>query len=441
MTGTTAAAGNDVRLLAGELGVKAPVRAVHTSNINTANPATMTYGGIVCVAGDRVLLTGQSAPAQNGVWVVGATSGTALARATDMAAGSTIAGACLVPVSESTTTANVDSVWVCTTNDLAIVVGTDTQDWSLAGGADVQMKSRAETITGVKTYSQRPKHGVNAITATATIAATVGKLNTFAGSSGQTVTMPAAGVGDELEILNIDTADSLTITRAGSDTFTPPTNGSTLNSFTLPAGARMKFVCVVAGTWLLVPQAPIPKVAALPATPYDGMEVYFQTSTMATAGWMPFQLRYNAASASAYKWEAVGDSEFTSVATYVINSVSTTYATVGVSGPRHTIPLIGEWVVQGGARIGDAGGNAGLVGWWSYGMATGTGPNASDSLRSATGSLPAAETGKPQSVTTPKQVETITAVGDLQEYFRSGTAAQDARFTLRWLAIKPRRVA
>lgn len=48
-----------------------------------------------------------------------------------------------------------------------------------------------------------------------------------------------------------------------------------------------------------------PLVSALPGSPVDGQEVYYQSTAMATNG-IVWQLRYRAASASIYKWEYVG---------------------------------------------------------------------------------------------------------------------------------------
>lgn len=479
-TATSAAAGNDPRLAAGEKGLKAPVRAVHTSNVaNLANPGTMTFGGVVCSAGDRVLLTGQSSSAQNGVYVVGASSSSALVRADDMAAGSKVAGGTFLAVSESSTASRVDSLWMVTTDDTDLVVGTDAQAWSMIGGADALLKGTGgtitgsvvfsqslvffasvlmswssltaitgsttltnasetrqrytgagghtitlpeasalgnrmfllenhgtgsvtiardatgtpdtitfdgtsggtsivlqpgmaailhtagsnawegyslgsrrasdETITGAKTYSQRPRHGVNAITATATIAATAGKLNTFAGSSGQTVTLPAAVAGDELEILNIDTADSLTVQRAGTDTITPPTNGSTVNSFTLPAGGHVRLVCVTAGTWRVF-QLNTPLVSALPSAPFDGMELRLQTASMLTDSAV-FTVRYNVNDASgSYKWQYVSGSWRQSQDTdLTTHSGGGAYEALTGDTLSMTLPAAGDYTIRWGA--------------------------------------------------------------------------------------------
>lgn len=63
---------------------KTAVRAMSTGNILISNPGTLVYDTVTCVAGDRVFLGSQSAVAEIGIYVVGATGATALVRATDM---------------------------------------------------------------------------------------------------------------------------------------------------------------------------------------------------------------------------------------------------------------------------------------------------------------------------------------------------------------------
>lgn len=45
-----------------------PCKAVAVANVTVANPGTNTFDGIVLTAGQRLLLTGQAAPAENGPW-------------------------------------------------------------------------------------------------------------------------------------------------------------------------------------------------------------------------------------------------------------------------------------------------------------------------------------------------------------------------------------
>lgn len=61
---------------------KASVVAASDANVTVSNPGTASIGGVTLVQGDRVLLFGQTAPAENGIYVFDSSS-TALVRATD----------------------------------------------------------------------------------------------------------------------------------------------------------------------------------------------------------------------------------------------------------------------------------------------------------------------------------------------------------------------
>lgn len=88
------------------LDAKASVRAVATAQ--TALTGTQTVDGVALVAGDRVLLTGQTAPAENGIWVVAAG---AWARATDADSWTELISA-YTWVENGTT--NADTGWIVT---------------------------------------------------------------------------------------------------------------------------------------------------------------------------------------------------------------------------------------------------------------------------------------------------------------------------------------
>lgn len=55
-----------------------------TASVTISNPGTKTYDSIVCATGARILLRHQADAKQNGIYIVGATTATALVRATDM---------------------------------------------------------------------------------------------------------------------------------------------------------------------------------------------------------------------------------------------------------------------------------------------------------------------------------------------------------------------
>lgn len=99
-------------LVAG-LDMKASVRVATTGNVNLANALENgdTIDGVALATGDRVLVKSQSAPAENGIYIVPASG--AAARATDADAWAELPGA-FVAVEEGT--ANADTVWLCTAN-------------------------------------------------------------------------------------------------------------------------------------------------------------------------------------------------------------------------------------------------------------------------------------------------------------------------------------
>jgi hypothetical protein len=102
---------------------KTAVRAASTANIASLADE-ITVDGVALVAGDRVLVKGQTTGSQNGIYVV--VSGGAWTRASDMAA-SSHAGASLVWVNEGT--ANAVTAWYCETVAPTDIVGTDATVW------------------------------------------------------------------------------------------------------------------------------------------------------------------------------------------------------------------------------------------------------------------------------------------------------------------------
>lgn len=100
------------------LDVKASVRAATTGNITLSS--TQTIDGVTLIAGNRVLVKNQDDGAENGIWVVSAST---WSRATDAdnTPGSEVTAGMFTFVEEGT--ANGDSGWVLTT-DGAISLGT-----------------------------------------------------------------------------------------------------------------------------------------------------------------------------------------------------------------------------------------------------------------------------------------------------------------------------
>lgn len=89
-------------------------------------------------------------------------------------------------------------------------------------------------------------------------------------------------------------------------------------------------------------------VTALPTSPVDGMEVYFQNAAMATDG-IVWHLRYRAASASTYKWEFVGGQPLhTMLATDTNLAGNVNWQAVG--NPTIVLPFTGDWDVEWGCH-------------------------------------------------------------------------------------------
>lgn len=96
----------------------------------------------------------------------------------------------------------------------------------------------------------------------------------------------------------------------------------------------------------IAPGYGVPRVTALPATPADGDEVYYVADA---ANGILWHLRYNANSASQYKWEFIGGSEKwssvgASAATIGGGSSWSATLTDGTGVVSMTIPLAGEYV-------------------------------------------------------------------------------------------------
>lgn len=78
-------------------------------------------------------------------------------------------------------------------------------------------------------------------------------------------------------------------------------------------------------------------------TPADGDEVVLRVDDAAGVRW---RLRYNAASASAYKWEFLGGPFLSSYVTTFETKTGTTYAALTTPGPSVTVPLAGDYEVE-----------------------------------------------------------------------------------------------
>jgi hypothetical protein len=105
---------------------------------------------------------------------------------------------------------------------------------------------------------------------------------------------------------------------------------------------------VVAGAWSLL-NVFAPEVTSLPTTPVDQQECVYIVD--ATAG-LKWRFRYRAASASAYKWEAVGAGPLINeVLSSSAGTPPATYGDLSNVGPQITLPLAGDYLVSHGANL------------------------------------------------------------------------------------------
>jgi hypothetical protein len=123
------------------LDVKASVRALAQTNISTVNPGA-TIDGVALAAGDRILLIGQTAASENGIYTWSGPIAT-LVRALDADASGEVTAGMFTFVEEGSV--NADSGWVLTTN-APIVLGTTPLVFAKFSAASAGAKKYA--ITG-----------------------------------------------------------------------------------------------------------------------------------------------------------------------------------------------------------------------------------------------------------------------------------------------------
>jgi hypothetical protein len=131
-----------------------PAACVTTANV-TALSGLNTYDGYTLIAGDQVLLTGQTTASQNGPWVAAAGSWT---RPTDFATGNSVK-ARTIAIIQGTTYGG--STWLLQTNS-SITVDTTAQTWasqlpsSVVSGASLGANSMQPVVAVAGVYPARP---------------------------------------------------------------------------------------------------------------------------------------------------------------------------------------------------------------------------------------------------------------------------------------------
>jgi len=186
-------------------------------------------------------------------------------------------------------------------------------------------------------------------------------------------------------------------------------------------------------TWLntdLQPRvaAAVPSfVTSLPVGATDGQEIYYQADA---ANGIIWHLRYNAGSASAYKWEFVGGSELSSEVITQETTTSSVYVALTTPGPSITLPLAGDYDVTIGTYATVSGAAASAYMSYDIGGSAAADTNALrvDSAVSGWGAEP---------VRTKRQ-SGLSAVALVAKY--KGSTTNSNIFSTRFMRVRPVRV-
>lgn len=108
----------------------------------------------------------------------------------------------------------------------------------------------------------------------------------------------------------------------------------------------IEYQCISAA-WVITTVFAPEVTGSLPASPVDQQEAIFVADATNGVKW---HFRYRAASASASKWESLGDcTPLTSEITTDESTVSTTYVAFTTPGPQITLPLAGDYMIAFGS--------------------------------------------------------------------------------------------
>lgn len=130
-----------------------------------------------------------------------------------------------------------------------------------------------------------------------------------------------------------------------------PSATAGLNGVRFWATDKMIEYQCIAAAWVVV-NVFAPEVAALPGSPVDQQEIIYLADTTNGIKW---HLRYRSASASGFKWEAVGsNSPLFSEITTDESTASTTYVDLTTVGPSVTLPLAGDYLIAFGGQVYNA---------------------------------------------------------------------------------------
>lgn len=176
-------------------------------------------------------------------------------------------------------------------------------------------------------------------------------------------------------------------------------------------------------SWDVVGEGPVPWVASLPASPFDGMVIDYVANNTGGVIW---RFRYRSSASGSYKWQFVGGPPLEHAVAADQGTASTSY--VDLTGPELMVPLTGEYVVSWGASSYNSGTSSNLA-------ALRIGGSVSDANAAQVDAAAANKLGTHMRVLSRVA---ITAGTFAEIYYRvSGGTGQ---FRHRWLTVTPIRV-
>ena len=129
------------------LDIKPSGKVIATSNVASLSGTAFTIDGQSLSVGDRVLLAGQTDGVYNGIWVVASGAWARPTAPSDMATGTSAAGAFMFVEKGSD---RADTGWVCTSDSGSAVVGTDALVFTQFSGAGTYTATNGVSLSGTE---------------------------------------------------------------------------------------------------------------------------------------------------------------------------------------------------------------------------------------------------------------------------------------------------
>jgi hypothetical protein len=173
-------------------------------------------------------------------------------------------------------------------------------------------------------------------------------------------------------------------------------------------------------------------VTTIPANGVDGEEISYVADSTNGVTW---RFRFNAQSASGYKWEFVGGPPlFSEVVTSEVRTLNS-YGDLTTVGPSVTCPLAGDYDVHIGTSTDI---DVLATAWMSYAIGASAASD-DDGLRLSSGATPGDNPAV--NLSRLRRKTGLAAATELVAKYKNSGGAGSATFALRWMSVKPIRVS